>query len=207
MKKPMNLFFSSKKLIIEKEQNEEHKKQETKISDVDAPSNLKKNDEKLISSCPKPLQIFRSLNNQKETIIDNSTNNTLFKVYVLECENETFYVGVTKNMEERYKAHLEGNGAVWTNINKPLKYYIHKEFETRREANVEENALTLSLMYKHSISKVRGGRFSNPVLNKFLMLSLKTEMAHNESLCFQCFKPGHYIRECPNTKNVIVKKF
>lgn len=131
-------------------------------------------------------------------------NETKFKVYVIECENDNFYVGVTKNMEERYKSHMEGNGSIWTTIHKPIKYYIHKEFDTRREANVEENALVLSLMYKHSIPRVRGGRFSNPILNKFLVLSLKTEMAHNESLCFQCLKPGHFIKECPNNKTVHV---
>jgi predicted GIY-YIG superfamily endonuclease len=164
------------------------------------------------------LQILRKLPNTLshlnkgiiETII-NETNENLdgnqekkYKVYVIECENNTFYVGVSCNVEERYKDHLEGRGALWTVMNKPMKYYIYNEYETRKEANVQENALTLSLMYQHSIPKVRGGRFSNPVLNKFLLLSLKTEMAHNESLCFQCFKTGHFIKDCPNNKIVQV---
>lgn len=125
-----------------------------------------------------------------------------YKVYILELENNYFYIGVTQNIEERYKNHLEGNAALWTKLHKPLKYTIHKEFDTRREANVEESSLTLSYMYKYSIEKVRGGRYANPVLNKFLMLCLKTEMAHNETLCFQCFKKGHYVRDCPETKIV-----
>jgi predicted GIY-YIG superfamily endonuclease len=127
-----------------------------------------------------------------------------YKVYILELENNYFYIGVTQNIEERYKNHLEGNAALWTKLHKPLKYIIHKEFDTRREANVEESSLTLSYMYKYSIEKVRGGRYANPVLNKFLMLCLKTEIAHNETLCFQCFQKGHYVRDCPETKIVHV---
>ncbi|MBE9535985.1 MAG: GIY-YIG nuclease family protein [Proteobacteria bacterium] len=42
-------------------------------------------------------------------------------VYMLECENGSFYTGYTKDMQARYLQHLHGKGgAKYTRANRPL---------------------------------------------------------------------------------------
>lgn len=137
--------------------------------------------------------------------LQNAINNNFFKVYYIKCENEAWYIGVTSNsLEERFEEHNESHdrGAVWTKINRPISIHLHKEFPTRREAAIEETSLTLAYMTKYGVSNVRGGRYSSPILNRFVYLCLKSEMAHVENLCFKCLKPGHFAKFC-NSKDPI----
>ena len=64
-----------------------------------------------------------------------------FFVYILETERGTLYTGIAKDVERRFKEHLEGvgsHGAKYTNANKPKKIVYKKEFETRSDAAREE---------------------------------------------------------------------
>lgn len=79
-------------------------------------------------------------------------------LYVLECEDDTWYCGITSNMERRYREHRSssGAGAAWTKIHRPIR--IHSEVEVAEaEARTEESHLTARLMMRHGINKVRGG--------------------------------------------------
>jgi len=43
-------------------------------------------------------------------------------VYILLCENHSFYTGYTNNLQKRYKSHLNGSGKCkYTRAFKPLK--------------------------------------------------------------------------------------
>ena len=43
-------------------------------------------------------------------------------VYILLCENNTYYTGYTNNLEKRYKSHIEGTGKCkYTRSFKPVK--------------------------------------------------------------------------------------
>lgn len=43
-------------------------------------------------------------------------------VYMLLCENNTYYTGYTNNLEKRYQSHVGGNGGCkYTRSFKPLK--------------------------------------------------------------------------------------
>jgi predicted GIY-YIG superfamily endonuclease len=122
-----------------------------------------------------------------------------YKVYV--CSSvDKWYVGVTKkSLDVRFHEHLEGKtGATWTRIHPPLAIALHKEFLTRREANVEETAHTLELMRQHGIENVRGGRYVAANLSWFDMTSIEKDMAHNYSLCYKCRCEGHTSRNCPS---------
>lgn len=47
---------------------------------------------------------------------------TTFWVYILLCENNTYYTGYTNNLAKRYKSHLDGSGKCkYTRSFKPLK--------------------------------------------------------------------------------------
>lgn len=61
-----------------------------------------------------------------------------YYTYIILTENNTFYCGYTDNVDKRFKAHLEGKGAKYTRMNKPLKLVYRKEFLTKSEAMKEE---------------------------------------------------------------------
>ena len=42
-------------------------------------------------------------------------------IYVLELEDDCFYVGITFNLNLRIAQHLSGTGAGWTKMHKPVK--------------------------------------------------------------------------------------
>lgn len=43
-------------------------------------------------------------------------------VYMLLCENNTYYTGYTDNLEKRYRSHIDGNGGCkYTRSFKPVR--------------------------------------------------------------------------------------
>ncbi|MEZ5195779.1 MAG: HsdR family type I site-specific deoxyribonuclease [Bacteroidales bacterium] len=64
-----------------------------------------------------------------------------FFVYVIECENESYYIGQTSKIEERWQQHISGKGADWTKNHKPIKIIHHEIFHSREEAVKRENEL------------------------------------------------------------------
>jgi len=59
-------------------------------------------------------------------------------VYILKCKDDSYYTGITKNLEKRIADHVSGNGAKYTRGRAPLKL-IHTEiFENRSSASKRE---------------------------------------------------------------------
>ncbi len=61
--------------------------------------------------------------------------------YILLTEQNTLYCGYTDDVEKRFQAHLEGNGAKYTRSHKPIKIVYQKEFETKSDAMKEERRI------------------------------------------------------------------
>ena len=55
-------------------------------------------------------------------------------VYILLCEDGSYYTGYTKDLERRFQQHLNGKGAKYTKSHKPVKIVYYEEFEDDREA-------------------------------------------------------------------------
>ena len=67
---------------------------------------------------------------------------TLFWVlYLLECENGSYYAGITTDLERRFAEHVFGIGARYTRANPPLRVVAIKEFPDRSSASRAEAAL------------------------------------------------------------------
>lgn len=67
-------------------------------------------------------------------------------VYILECQDGSFYTGTTNNLEKRMKAHAEGKGS---------KYVAHKRFKQllkAKECNDKSDACKAEYQIK-SLSK------------------------------------------------------
>ena len=69
------------------------------------------------------------------------TNDRPWLVYVLMCFNGRIYIGMALDIEQRFRHHVAGRGALFTRINKPYCIMAAKEFPTRREAAREERAM------------------------------------------------------------------
>jgi len=64
-----------------------------------------------------------------------------YYVYVLLCQDGTFYTGYAKNLDARLNMHERGKGARYTKVHKPKKLVYKEEFSTRKEAMRRERQI------------------------------------------------------------------
>jgi predicted GIY-YIG superfamily endonuclease len=74
-------------------------------------------------------------------------------LYILKCENEKWYVGISLNLNVRLGQHWNGTGALWTRLHKPIE--VHDVIYPA----TNENEKTLELMSKYGYENVRGGKY------------------------------------------------
>jgi hypothetical protein len=73
-------------------------------------------------------------------------------VYVLRCENNTYYIGYTTAFYRRMVYHFIGLGSKWTQLHRPLCVIEKVKGDKRKE-----NHKTISYMLVFGCDKVRGG--------------------------------------------------
>jgi len=61
-------------------------------------------------------------------------------IYVLKCNDGSFYTGYTTNLEKRVNTHNNGKGAKYTRGRLPVRLVYSKEFPTKSEALKAEYA-------------------------------------------------------------------
>ncbi len=90
-------------------------------------------------------------------------NRQRYSVYVLELENNKYYVGSTNNRKRRMKEHSSPRGgSKWTRLHKPVRLVkeykrIPSDYYLGKEAQV-----TAELMLQYGINNVRGAMFAKP---------------------------------------------
>jgi len=63
----------------------------------------------------------------------------MWKVYILECADNTFYTGITVDVDRRLEEHNSSKiWAKYTKMRRPVKLIYKVNFETRSEASKEE---------------------------------------------------------------------
>lgn len=62
-------------------------------------------------------------------------------LYVLECKTGVLYTGIAKDVDARFAAHVDGNGAMFTRLNPPVRILAKVAIATRGEALRAEYAL------------------------------------------------------------------
>jgi hypothetical protein len=146
-----------------------------------------------------------STNNSLEThhnIIDNipiPSKEETDILYVLELQDNKYYVGITKNFEQRYNQHLNKTGSIWTQLHQPIigRYTLEEPTGPFPEDNKVKE-----LMLLHGIDNVRGGSYSLPTLSEDQITFIKRELSSAKDECYQCGSMNHYIGQCPY-KNVM----
>ncbi|NOT15391.1 MAG: GIY-YIG nuclease family protein [Methylotenera sp.] len=62
-------------------------------------------------------------------------------LYLLECNNGSYYAGITNDLAARFATHLAGKGARYTRANPPVKIIASKAYVNRASASVAEAQL------------------------------------------------------------------
>lgn len=118
-------------------------------------------------------------------------------LYVLQLEDNKWYVGKTADIQNRFTQHQTGKGSAWTKSYKPVKIV-----ETRRlKDQYDETNTTKDYMKKYGIDNVRGGAYAQVVLPDDVEKVLKQELRGDSDTCFKCNLRGHFATKCPNTVN------
>ena len=76
-------------------------------------------------------------------------------VYVLKCEDDCFYVGISLHFNTRIAQHMGGRGSKWTRLHKPVTVDRVVIPATKKT----EDDITLEYMRRYGWRKVRGGRW------------------------------------------------
>ncbi len=76
-----------------------------------------------------------------------------YYVYILECSDASFYIGITNNLERRLRAHNEGIASKYTRSRRPVTMRYQELCGSRSQALIRECALRL-LSRKEKIALV-----------------------------------------------------
>ncbi len=83
------------------------------------------------------------------------------KLYALRLEGDYWYVGMTYNVDKRFKKHCKGKGAQWTKAHKPIEIVEERvtEFLLQEQVAPLEDDMTIEYALRYGADKVRGGGF------------------------------------------------
>jgi putative endonuclease len=81
----------------------------------------------------------------------------MWYVYILLCENGSLYTGIAVNVEERFHAHLQGRGARYTRMHKPIEVIYTEEFldkstALKREYQIKHWSRKQKIAFIYSVS-------------------------------------------------------
>jgi putative endonuclease len=62
----------------------------------------------------------------------------MWKVYIIECSDLTYYTGISNDVEKRIDTHNKKKGAKYTKTRIPVKLVYQQSFETKSLAAKEE---------------------------------------------------------------------
>ena len=133
-------------------------------------------------------------NNQQTDSETSPVPNGNVTIYIIKCHQGKYYVGKSRNYEQRIVAHFEGSGSEWTKLHKPIEI-----IETHPNCDdYDEDKYVIKTMKEHGIDNVRGGTFSQINLDDACQSILRKMIYGSSDKCFSCGSDTHFIAHCPN---------
>jgi predicted GIY-YIG superfamily endonuclease len=115
-------------------------------------------------------------------------------LYILQLEDDKWYVGKTDDVHKRFQQHLNGKGSIWTKQHTP-----NRIIETRPITSIhDETNVTKDLMKKYGIDNVRGGAYCQTILPEHVIQTIKHELNSGNDKCYNCGMKGHFANNCPS---------
>lgn len=62
-------------------------------------------------------------------------------IYIVKCSDDTFYTGITTDIERRLDEHNEGDGAKYTRGRTSVELVYSEEFENQSKAAIRESEI------------------------------------------------------------------
>lgn len=90
-----------------------------------------------------------------------SANRTWF-VYLIECDDGSLYTGITVDLQSRFQVHLEGRGARYMRLHRPLRMLgaeahadrsaaSKAEYRIKQLAPAEKRAYAAGMMHRSAL--------------------------------------------------------
>ena len=121
-------------------------------------------------------------------------------IYVLELEQQKYYVGKTRGSLpfERVLDHFRGEGSAWTRRYKPIQV-----FDMIPDCSpFDEDKYTKEYMAIFGIENVRGGTYCRIDLDQETINFLQREIRGARDQCIRCGRNSHFVRDCIATTYV-----
>lgn len=115
-------------------------------------------------------------------------------IYILELENNKYYIGKTNTPHLRIENHFQGSGSGWTKIHNPIRVIA----TIKSHSQFDEDKYTLEYITKYGLDNVRGGSFSRPTLTPEEKQIINRMIQSQKDQCYHCGEEGHFVKECPN---------
>jgi hypothetical protein len=118
-------------------------------------------------------------------------------VYILELQDNKYYVGKSRSVQDRFKQHTDGLASAWTKRYPPLRV-----MEVYKDVSLfDEDKYTKETMYRFGIENVRGGSYVTITLTEDQLSLLEKEIKFACDLCIRCGKAGHFIKNCKSSSS------
>ncbi|MFH1360335.1 MAG: GIY-YIG nuclease family protein [Candidatus Omnitrophota bacterium] len=62
----------------------------------------------------------------------------MWYVYILKCKDDTFYTGISTNVENRVAKHNQSKGSKYTRSRRPVALVYQESFSTKHQASRRE---------------------------------------------------------------------
>lgn len=118
-------------------------------------------------------------------------------IYVLELQQNKYYVGKTSNAASRMAEHIRNLGAKWTKKYRPKKIIkLYKNCDA-----FDEDKYTVMYMAIYGIDNVRGGSFCKTNLSHADRIVLEKMIVSASDRCFKCGSTDHFAKDCDVKEN------